>query len=235
MNEVEWLACTEPQKMLEHLRGKANDRQFRLFAAACYRRVWHLLADPRVRHAVAVLERLAEGGVSRGEVEQALRGACNAAFEAETLAWDDDLSEARELAAGSVYRAFATHPAGAAGQARYCCTHAAVATSGPANEAAAERAEGGEQCRLLGDIFGGLFRRPPAVPLHVPAWCGGLAQAAYDNRDLPAGHLDPARLAVLADALEDVGCADAELLGHLRSAGPHVRGCWGLDVLAGRT
>jgi len=58
-----------------------------------------------------------------------------------------------------------------------------------------------------------------------------LAQAAYDERILPAGTLDPARLAVLADALEDAGCSDADLLSHLRGSGPHVRGCWVVDLL----
>jgi hypothetical protein len=61
-----------------------------------------------------------------------------------------------------------------------------------------------------------------------------LAQAVYDERELPSGHLDAARLAVLADMLEEAGCADAHLLGHLRSAGPHVRGCWAVDVLIGK-
>src|SRR5262249_3553775 len=40
---------------------------------------------------------------------------------------------------------------------------------------------------------------------------------------------------VLADALEDAGCTDAKLIRHLRSEGPHVRGCWALDsVLVGK-
>jgi hypothetical protein len=58
-----------------------------------------------------------------------------------------------------------------------------------------------------------------------------LAQAAYDERDLPSGHLDPGRLAVLADALEDAGGSDPDILGHLRGPGPHTRGCWVLDAL----
>jgi hypothetical protein len=39
---------------------------------------------------------------------------------------------------------------------------------------------------------------------------------------------------LLADALEDAGCTDAELLGHLRGPGPHVRGCWGVDLILAR-
>jgi hypothetical protein len=94
-----------------------------------------------------------------------------------------------------------------------------------------------EHAALLRDIFG-LDFRPAPDPAPWLSWQGGtvarLAQAAYDERRLPEGHLDPARLAVLADALEDAGCADGDLLGHLRSPGPHVRGCWAVDILTGR-
>jgi hypothetical protein len=61
-----------------------------------------------------------------------------------------------------------------------------------------------------------------------------LAQAAWDERILPALTLDPCRLAVLSDALEDAGCTDDAILDHLRSPGPHVRGCWALDLLLGK-
>jgi hypothetical protein len=67
---------------------------------------------------------------------------------------------------------------------------------------------------------------------------GGASVLAYPvcyERDLPSGHLDAARLAILADMLEEAGCCDADLLGHLRAAGPHVRGCWPLDALMGRS
>jgi hypothetical protein len=95
------------------------------------------------------------------------------------------------------------------------------------------------QSRLLGDIFGNPFRaRGPAAD---PVWhdCPGgtvreLARVAYEERRLPEGTLEPARLAMLADALEDAGCADADLLGHLRGPGLHCRGCWAVDLLLGR-
>jgi hypothetical protein len=58
-----------------------------------------------------------------------------------------------------------------------------------------------------------------------------LAQAAYECRQLPVGTLDNARLAVLADALEEAGCACPQVLGHLRGQGPHIRGCFALDLL----
>jgi hypothetical protein len=63
-----------------------------------------------------------------------------------------------------------------------------------------------------------------------------LARAAYGPRRVPKrGTLDPALLAALADALEDAGCNDADLLGHLRSPGPHVRGCWAVDLVLGKS
>ena len=61
-----------------------------------------------------------------------------------------------------------------------------------------------------------------------------LAEDAYEERELPAGTLDVTRLAVLADALEDAGCDQADLLAHLRGPGSHVRGCWAVDLLLGK-
>jgi hypothetical protein len=61
-----------------------------------------------------------------------------------------------------------------------------------------------------------------------------LAEAAYQNRQLPSGHLDRTRLGVLADALEETGCSDPHLLDHLRGPGPHVRGCWSVDLILGK-
>jgi hypothetical protein len=52
---------------------------------------------------------------------------------------------------------------------------------------------------------------------------------------LPGGELDASQLALVADALEDAGCTDAEILGHLRSPGPHVRGCWAQDLVLSKS
>jgi hypothetical protein len=95
------------------------------------------------------------------------------------------------------------------------------------------------QCDLLRDIFGNPFRAVTCVEPDWLAWQDGtllqLARAAYEQRRLPEGTLDPGRLGVLADALEDAGCTDAELLAHLRGPGPHVRGCWAVDLVLGKS
>jgi hypothetical protein len=82
---------------------------------------------------------------------------------------------------------------------------------------------------LVREVFGNPFR-PVGLDPTCLAWhdrtVPRLARTIYEERrfdDLP----------VLADALEEAGCADAALLEHCRSAGVHVRGCWALDAILG--
>jgi hypothetical protein len=108
-------------------------------------------------------------------------------------------------------------------------------------------AEQKAQADMLRDIYGNPFR-PPVVDRAWLAWQDRTApqlgratdeewrpRATDEKWRPPEGTLDPARLALLADALEDAGCTDAELLGHLRSPGPHVRGCWAVDLVLGKS
>jgi hypothetical protein len=87
---------------------------------------------------------------------------------------------------------------------------------------------------LVRDVFGNPFRSVPVALAWLTPQVVALAQAAYDERELPAGTLDISRLAVLADALEEAGCTAPDLLNHLRSPGPHYRGCFVLDLLLGK-
>jgi hypothetical protein len=73
------------------------------------------------------------------------------------------------------------------------------------------------------------------IPRGIKSASRRLAEAAHDNRLLPSGELDQTRLAVLADALEEASCTDAQLLRHLRSEGPHYRGCFVVDAILGRS
>jgi hypothetical protein len=94
----------------------------------------------------------------------------------------------------------------------------------------------GTTCGLIRDIFANPFR-PALIDPAILRWNDGtvvkLARSSYDDRHLPEGTLDVARLAVLADALEEAGCNDPEILNHLRGLGPHVRGCWVVDLVLG--
>jgi hypothetical protein len=107
-------------------------------------------------------------------------------------------------------------------------------TGDPASERT-NTEEGAAQAHLLRDIFGNPFRPATISPAWLTPTVKNLATAAYENRTLSAGTLEHARLAVLADALEDAGCTNSDILYHLRCPGPHVRGCWALDLLLGKS
>jgi hypothetical protein len=93
-------------------------------------------------------------------------------------------------------------------------------------------------CGLLRELGGNPFH-PPDIKPSVLSWNDGtvvkLARAADETQRQTGGHLDRDLLAVLADALEDAGCTDTELVGHLRGPGPHWRGCWAVDALLGKS
>ncbi|MBA4064130.1 MAG: hypothetical protein C0501_10535 [Isosphaera sp.] len=72
-------------------------------------------------------------------------------------------------------------------------------------------------------------KRPPEIL--KPAWRTStvlaLAQGIYGERAFD-------RLPILADALQDAGCEDADILAHCRGPGPHARGCWVVDLVLGK-
>ena len=230
--------------------GGGSDRKLRLFAAACCRSVWGSLADERGRAAVEAAERYADEEADRQEladVEAALRPFLSAA-------WRDfhppnasgvDYSKAPLTFSGfAAFFAILGRPVDAAEMAANAAAAAARTPGdnrvGPESPVAvARRSVVRWQADLLREIVGPFAFRtlPPPSALLLP-WNDGsvaqLAQAAYDDRLLPGGHLDPARLWVLADALTDAGCSE-DLLDHLRGAGPHVRGCWVVDLLLGKS
>lgn len=91
------------------------------------------------------------------------------------------------------------------------------------------------QSALVRDVFGPLLFRSIALnPAMSSVTAQNLAGAVYAEPNLLSGYLDSARLQILADALEDSGCTDADTLGHCRGPGLHVRGCWVVDLLLGR-
>jgi hypothetical protein len=84
------------------------------------------------------------------------------------------------------------------------------------------------QTLLIRDVVGNPFRPATADPDWLTSTLVALAEGVYQDRAFD-------RLPVLADALEESGCQDADILGHCRHPGPHVRGCWVVDLLTGRT
>lgn len=89
------------------------------------------------------------------------------------------------------------------------------------------KTERNEQAALIRDIFGNPFRPVTLAPSWLTPKVVALAQDIYDDRAFD-------RLPILADALEDAACTKADILAHCRGAGPHVRGCWVVDLLLGK-
>jgi hypothetical protein len=83
------------------------------------------------------------------------------------------------------------------------------------------------QAALFREILGNPFRPVTADPAWLTSTVVSLAQAIYADRAFD-------RLPILADALEDAGCTNADLLKHCRQAGGHARGCWAVDRLLGK-
>ncbi len=223
MTEAEWLACTDPQPMLEILcgSGKASERKLRLFACACCRRLGNLLSDRYSRKALTVAERYADAAVSQDK----LRFAWGDARRAAQVAYRQE----RQTAKGSAMGAVSLLCEADIGRVMTAVALAAVCEVYPDQTRLADAQR--EQTILLRDIVGNLYR-PVALD---PAWRGWqdgtipkLAQAIYDDR--ASDHLP-----ILADALEDAGCTNEDILTHCRGPGPHVRGCCALDLLLTKT
>jgi hypothetical protein len=227
MTEAEWLANQYPYSMVHFLIGKATERKLRLLAVACCRRIIHLVEDEQSRLAIEVFEQYADNQAS----EEQLRAA------------EQDVASEAPKARGAAARKAASATANAAGvglgslghvfraAARALARDPSRRLSGLAAWDEATTAERQVQAELCRDIFGNPFRPSPPLPAALLAWNEGtvhrIAQTIYDERTFD-------RLPILADALEDAGCGNDDLVRHCRSLGPHVRGCWAVDLLLGK-
>jgi hypothetical protein len=238
MTELEWLACTEPDIMLEFLKGKASDRKLRLFACACCRRMWSLLDDDRkqmlVNDSVTAAE-MAKKDADRDKmaVELAERCADGQADFAELQALFPSLDEKEEAACHAAGSDAAWTAKASAYHARFLAMYFGPASYPPGAKArsASKRhhdREQAAQCSLLRDIFGNAFQPVILDPTLQTLLVVNLAQYIYDNLAFD-------RLPTLADQLEEAGCQAQDILAHCRGSGPHARGCWVVDLLLEKT
>jgi hypothetical protein len=217
MTEAEWLVCIDPMPMLELLRGKASDRKLRLFACHC---CYHSLQNhgcfkEEAEDAVVMAEWFADAEARLADLiderEDFMRSFDPATF---TLAAMMDAVAPTMATPMTIDDAFRVVVA--IGQ--YC-------------EIGLTANQRTHQAKVLRDCFGNPFRRSPPLPPAVLAWSDAtvrrMAEGIYDERAFR-------RLPVLADALIDAGCDNEELLAHCRSGGPHVKGCWAVDMILGR-
>jgi hypothetical protein len=215
MTEIEWENGTDPTQMLQFVRGKASDRKLRLFAAAAFGRLAALLPDPRQRRGIEMREQLAEGAITLDECRGVVSGVRHAIPPDEWSPGSPPPTIHSHYTALMLYREFCSSS---------IAVHAVHAADG-LGDGVEERHE---QARVMRCIFGNPFRSKSVDARWLSPAVVSLARTAYEERAFD-------RLPILAEALESTGCDDNELLVHCRSEGPHVRGCWVIDAVLGKT
>jgi hypothetical protein len=245
------------------VRLRATTRQARLLMVGCCRLRAGQFFDPRIEFVLGAAERCADDPLAEAaararwdEIVTASRpcipdtGPGSEPVRAVNAAWELVNEHPNEFTNGERYsspRAALAHAVllclrdqplrvftGGAGDAVYYCLRA-VARAGPLSPTGAGGVTAGVNrvdalmARVVRDIFGPLpFREVPVSPEWLTSDVVALARGIYDEKAFE-------RLPYLADALMDAGCENEEVLEHCRGAGTHVRGCWVVDLLLGKT
>lgn len=208
MTETEWLACVVPERMMKRFYPRPSSRKYRLFACACCRHCWKVSSvtpSPLAVRAVEVAELVVEGQATEAE----LWDCHNCLLNVISGRRKDDHDNAAFSMTG------VRMVMDAKNVSRMCRRVVPTPDQAPT------------QVGFNRDIFGNPFR--PVV--FDPSWktdtALSLAKQMYDSRDFDI-------MPILADALQDAGCEQEDILSHCRSAGPHVRGCWVVDLVLGK-
>lgn len=205
MTADEWRLCDDPHEMLRFVSDNASDRKLRLVSCAYSRAAWHLLC-PIGRDATEIAERYADG-----EVDDATAVATQKKIQA---LLPGDGSSAYSMAVWALM--WGTR--GSSYPPSYGASLAAM------NLAEVTGASPAFLASVVRDIVADPFQLRAAPSEWLTGNVVGIANSAYASNDFGA-------LPILADALEEAGCCDTELLEHCRGAGPHFRGCWAVDLL----
>jgi hypothetical protein len=181
-----------------------SERKLRLFLCGCCRIGWQSIECEAARTALDVAERYADDAASVAE----LRAAREATY------------GCRELSYAELTVAAACYPDG------WWFDRAVEA-----QRTMPDMANKQDPFKLYRDlvrcVVGNPFRPVAFDPRWRTADAVGVARGVYDERAFD-------RLPVLLDALLDAGCDSADVLDHCRSDGPHVRGCWVVDLVLGK-
>ena len=240
MTEQEWLECGEAGPMLKYLwrllcesEATISERKARLFACACCRKCYHLSKDQRSKDALEAAEAFADGLIQYEHFSAVATSARDAEEDAlvvyEHLSQEEDRPNAYSKIIGTRLASWVmldTDPEDGVPILSSAISVAGFAVDSYENPKVADR----EQAAIIRDIFGNPFR-PITIDNTWLDWKDAtipkLAQAIYDERAFD-------RLPIFADALEETGCTNADILNHCRSDGAHVKGCWVVDLILGK-
>jgi hypothetical protein len=231
MTEAEWLAATDPTPMLEFARGTLSDRKLRLFVVSLSQLFWNDLNIEEIRSAILTNEKYADG-----------------------MATEDELCKARSTAHGTAHNVrwyWQNEPGGyeVPERRKYLTDRLGQLTEQlcrrfffavfmtnrperlrrePMPMLATDPVLYKESVNLLRCVLGNPFRPVTIDPSWLTSTVLALAEGIYQDRAFD-------RLPILADSLMDAGCENEDILNHSRSDGVHVRGCWVVDLLTGRS
>jgi hypothetical protein len=235
MTEADWLASSDLKAMPGLLREQTSERKLRLFALACCGRIDRLITGPRSRAAVEFADRHADLPRNRRKGIAAVRRAAHAAWQEAyarlfTAGADHPTclvaSNAADAASATVHEDAWLGAGYAAAFAAYAVGWGAMPAGATDLDQALAAPEHEQQGCLLRDIVGNPFRPVRFEDRWRDRNASACARAIYEERAFD-------RLPILADALEDAGCAEPAILEHCREQRQHVRGCWVLDSCLG--
>jgi len=252
MTEAEWEGkASDIYRLAKSLHGMASERKRRLLAAACCRRNWHLLDDEVSRPGLEVIERYADNLATTCELAETHRAARANGKEFEKLCqWRRNTrgpsSQADALHRESLQAYLIAYASQQEDYLWWVVNHTTECRLWEAVEfqrayeqqTHAKLIEERKRCSasdsvvlvgLLRDIFGNPFRPVAFDASWRTSTVVAIAQGMYDPRDFSA-------MPILADALQDAGCDNDDILNHCRDAnGVHVRGCWVVDLVLGKS
>jgi hypothetical protein len=239
MTQEEWLDFCDNMPYTFTFPCEVSQRKARLFAVGCCRCIWHLLTKTCSRSTIENAERFADRmfeqadlSQSRGEHSNYRRSQLRSAIYHDALLCGYGLAEAERRAdCWSAAWDAVDHliHTDARDAARMCFGWVRLAL----NKEMSVRSSRSKLRAMLDDVFGNLFRRVALDPHWLTSTVVDLARSIYQHDPRQAGGY-MSGLPILADALMDAGCDDEQILGHCLGPGPHVRGCWILDLLLGK-
>ena len=235
MTSKEWDRARKIAKMLAVLQVASNDRKIRLFAIACCRQVPEWSDDKRILRALGAAEQFANGELTEDELRKqfvvvhrahnallnSVRGLNTKKKRAESLILlscmsllipspprEKPTAEIQSVVGGLIgdFDDEAEAALGAAVVTRFQILFP----------------------QLLRDIFGNPFRSVAFSSERRTDTAITLASQMYESREFSA-------MPILADALQDAGCTNEDILSHCRDPKQvHVRGCWVVDLVLGK-
>jgi hypothetical protein len=234
MTEELWLTAQWVNELASSELVHARRRKLRLFACAVARQMLPRLTAPHFAKLVATSEQYADGVLTFEEMRDASQGYHAACREPQANPYSaSELEATYTVECAGPYGQFEPYHAHQAERHAIRSeseSHAAQSGGRIISEAEQDRFEekqGRRWANLFREVFGNPFRPVTLDPSWLTSTVVTLAQQMYDTRDFST-------MPILADALQDAGCDSDDILSHCRGPGPHVRGCWVVDLVMGK-